>query len=245
MKPKWFSAGLRSKLDADLRGRLIVLEGTDCVGRSTQIRLLQGWLESLGHAVLTTSLCRSELAESGLRKAKQRNRVGGRTLALFYATDMADRLEREILPALESGFVVLSDRYVYTLFARYATRGLDPQWLRKAFGFALVPHLVLYLDVKLDVLAKRALQAQRMGFWECGVDLNLSDNLYQSFMLYQDRMLKEFSGIADEYSLSKIKANATVNFVQQRLRKRVKALLDGTDNGFEPITTPYEAEDEQ
>ena len=226
MKAKWLGSGISTKLDTDLRGRLIVLEGTDCVGRSTQVRLLQDWLENQGHGVVTTSLCRSELAESGLRKAKRRNQVGRRTLALFYATDLADRLERQILPALESGFVVISDRYVYSLFARYAVRGIDPDWLRRAYGFALEPHLVLYLDVKLDVLAKRALQAGKMGFWESGMDLNLSNSLYESFTLYQKRMLREFASIAKEYDFCQIKANGSVNFVQQRLRRKVQALLD-------------------
>lgn len=235
MKPTWLGAGIPSKRDVDLRGRLIVLEGPDCVGRSTQIRLLQGWLESQGHAVLTTSLCRSELAETGLRKAKRRNQVGRRTLALFYATDLADRLEREILPALESGFVVLSDRYIYTILARYAVRGIEPQWLRRAYGFALEPNLVLYLDVKLDVLAARALKAGKMGFWESGMDLNLSNNLYESFLLYQERMLEQFSGIVKEYGLTTTRANARINFVQQRLRKKVQALLDLRDRGAEAL----------
>jgi len=240
MKARWLGPGIPSKREADLKGRLIVLEGPDCVGRSTQIRLLQDWLESQGYGVVTTSLCRSELAEAGLRKAKRRNLVGRRTLALFYATDMADRLEREILPALESGFIVLSDRYVHTILARYAVRGIDPQWLRKAYGFALEPHLALYLDVKLEVLARRALTAEKMGFWESGMDMNLSNNLYESFWIYQQRMLKEFSAIVKEYGLLRIKANASVNFVQQRLRKRVRRLLDvrETEMGDVPAAVP-------
>ena len=157
--------GIPSFLDATLQGRFIVLEGPDCVGRSTQVRLLQGWLERLGYGVVTTSLCRSELAEAGLTKAKRGNQIGRRTLALFYATDLADRLERDILPALQGGFIVLSDRYIYTIFARYAVRGVDPKYLRKAYGFALVPHLTMYLDIDIDVLVERALKAQAMGFW--------------------------------------------------------------------------------
>jgi dTMP kinase len=234
MKPEWIGAGIPSKLDADLKGRLIVLEGTDCVGRSTQIRLLQDWLENQGYGVVTTSLCRSELVEPGLRRAKRRNQVGRRTLALLYATDLADRLEREILPALESGFVVLSDRYIYTLLARFAVRGVDPDWLRRAYGFALVPHLVLYLDVKLNVLVERALKGEKLGFWECGLDLNLSNDLYESFLLYQRRMLKEFSRITKEFNLERVKANGTVNTVQPRLRKKLMALLDVRDTELDP-----------
>lgn len=226
MKAQWLGAGIPSKRETDLKGRLVVLEGTDCVGRSTQIRLLQDWLESLGYGVVTTSLCRSELAEEGLRRAKRRNQAGRRTLALFYATDLADRLERLILPALENGFIVLADRYVYTIFARYAVRGIKPEWLRKAYGFALTPHQVIYLDVKLETLARRALKSDKMGFWESGMDLNLSNNLYESFLLYQKRMLQEFAAIAQEYGFLTVKANASINFVQQRLRRKVQALLD-------------------
>ncbi len=226
MKTKFLGPGIPSYLDTKLQGRLIVLEGPDCVGRSTQMRLLQDWLERLGYGVATTSLCRSELAEDGLSRAKRGNRIGRRTLALFYATDLADRLEREILPALESGFIVLADRYVYSIFARYAARGVDPKWLRKAYGFALEPHLSIYLDLGIEKLAQRALNAQMLGFWECGMDLNLTDNLYDSFILYQKQMIKQFSKMAKEFKMARVSANGTAATVQQRLRKKVRALLD-------------------
>ena len=226
MKAEFYGDGIPSLLNAQLTGRLIVLEGPDCVGRSTQIRLLQDWLERLGYGVVTTSLCRSELAEDGLSRAKRGNQVGRRTLALFYATDFADRLERQILPALQSGFIVLADRYIYTIFARFAVRGVDPVWLRKAYSFALVPHLTMYLDVDLDVLVGRALKAQRMGPWEAGMDLNLADNLYESFVLYQKRMLRQFGRMTKEFKMSRASAQGSVATVQRRLRKKVRALLD-------------------
>lgn len=237
MKARWLGSGIPGKRDVDLKGRLIVLEGTDCAGRSTQMRLLQDWLENQGYGVVTTTLCRSQLAEDGLRRAKRRNQVGRRTLALFYATDMADRLEREILPALEGGFIVLSDRYVYTIFARYAVRGLCPTWLRKAFGFALTPHLAIYLDVNLDVLVERALKAGKMGFWESGMDLNLSNNLYDSFRLYQRRMLREFSKIVNEYELVTLKANGPINTVHQRLRRLILPLLTAREREGDAVET--------
>ncbi|MBN2309794.1 MAG: thymidylate kinase [Candidatus Hydrogenedentes bacterium] len=233
MKAQFLGHGIPSLLDSTLQGRLIVLEGPDCVGRSTQIRLLQDWLERLGYGVVTTSLCRSELAEDGLSRAKRGNQIGRRTLSLFYATDMADRLERQILPALESGFIVLSDRYVYTIFARYAVRGVNPAWLRKAYGFALVPHLAMYLAVDIDVLAERALKAQKLGFWECGMDLNLADNLYDSFILYQKRMLRQFSKMVKEFDLTRVSAHGSVAAVQRRLRKKVRALLDVKETELE------------
>ncbi len=226
MKATFFGAGIPSLVDTDLRGKLIVLEGPDCVGRSTQTRLLQGWLERMGYGVATTSLCRSELAEPGLQRAKRGTQIRRRTLALFYATDLADRLERQILPALQSGFVVLSDRYVYTIFARYAVRGVDPDWLRKAYGFALAPHLTLYLDLNLEALAERALKAEKLGFWECGMDLNLGDNLYDSFIAYQKRMLRQFSKMVKEFDLARVSAQGSIQTVQRRLRRKVNALLD-------------------
>ena len=229
MKAEFFGPGIPSLRGADIKGRLIVLEGPDCVGRSTQVRLLQDWLERTGYGVVTTSLCRSELAEEGLQRAKRTNQIRRRTLALFYATDLADRLERLIMPALEGGFVVLSDRYVYTIFARYAVRGVDPEWLRKAYGFALVPHLTMYLDVDISTLAERALKAQKLGFWECGLDLNLSDNLYDSFIAYQKRMLKQFLEMSHEFEFTKVNAHGSIQTVQTRLRKKVRAVLDLKD----------------
>ncbi|MBI4558295.1 MAG: thymidylate kinase [Candidatus Hydrogenedentes bacterium] len=229
MKARFYGAGIPSHLNTELQGRLIVLEGPDCVGRTTQIRLLQDWLENLGYGVVITSLCRSELAEEGLTKAKKGNIIGRQTLALFYATDFADRLERVILPALEGGFIVLSDRYTYTIFARYAVRGISRSWLRKAYGFALIPHLALYLDVDLDSLVRRALKAEKLGFWECGMDLSLSSNLYESFLLYQKQMLREFKKIVKEYNLVSVSSLGSVPEVQDRLRKKVRALLDVKD----------------
>ena len=229
MNAEFFGPGIPSLQDSNLHGRLIVLEGPDCVGRSTQIRLLQDWLERVGYGTVTTSLCRSELAEAGLQRAKRGNQIRRRTLALYYATDLADRLERQILPALESGFIVLSDRYVYTIFARYTLRGVDPDWLRKAYGFALVPHLTLYLDLGIDVLVERALKAEKLGFWECGMDLSPADNLYDSFIVYQKRMLRQFAKMAKEYRFSRVNANGSIQTVQKRLRRKVRALLDLKD----------------
>ncbi|HIJ66554.1 MAG TPA: thymidylate kinase [Candidatus Hydrogenedentes bacterium] len=226
MKAEYFGARTPSREENVLQGRLIVLEGPDCIGRSTHIRLLQDWLERLGYGVTTTTLCQSELAEDGLRRAKKGNQIRRRTLALFYATDLADRLERQILPALESGFVVLADRYVYTIFARYAVRGVDPEWLRKAYGFALIPHLTMCLHLDLDRLVERALMAEKMGYWECGMDLNLADNPYDSFIVYQKRMIRQFSKITKEFNLTKVSAQGSVRSVQTRLRKKVRALLD-------------------
>ncbi len=225
MKPQWLGMGIPGKHDVDLRGRLIVIEGADCAGRSTQVRLLQDWLENLGYGVVTTALCRSDLTEPGLQKAKRRTAAAPRTLALFYAADLADRLERQIIPALEGGFVVLADRYVYTLLARYAVRGIDRDWLRHVFGFVLRPHLGLYLGVKRDVLVARALRAGRMDYWEAGMDMGIAPDLYTSFRKYQLRMLREFKHLCREFDLEPVPANGGMNAVQERLRTRLQTLL--------------------
>jgi dTMP kinase len=210
-------------------GQLIVIEGPDCAGRSTQVRLLQDWLERQGHGVVATSLCRGALTEETLEKAKHRTMTSRPTLALLYAADLADRLERQIRPALEGGFIVLCDRYIYTLLARYAVRGLDPAWLRDVFSFAPAPHLALFLQTKLDDLTARALHAGRMGYWECGLDLCLSNDLHESFKKYQRRMLRQFRDIVREYGLIRVPGGDGMDAVQQRLRRQVARHLVSTD----------------
>ena len=143
----FFGEGLPDIDLAELKGKLIVLEGTDGVGRSTQIGLLKQWLENHGHAVLDTGMTRSALAGKRLKQAKEGHTLGGITMSLFYATDFADRLENEIIPALRAGFIVLTDRYIYSLMARAIVRGADPEWLREVYGFALMPDAIFYLRV--------------------------------------------------------------------------------------------------
>ena len=152
-KIRYYGTGSIPGFEAnELPGRLIVLEGTDGVGRSTQVALLHEWLEANGYAVAQTGLARSSLVGPGLTRAKQGHTLGDITLNLFYATDFADRLEKEILPALRAGFVCLTDRYIYSVIARAMVRGVDYGWLRELFGFALVPDAVFYLEADLDHL---------------------------------------------------------------------------------------------
>ena len=143
----------------ELKGKLIVLEGTDGVGRSTQIGLLKQWLENHGHAVLDTGMTRSALAGKRLKQAKEGHTLGPITMSLFYATDFADRLENEIIPALRAGFIVLTDRYIYSLMARAIVRGNDPEWLREVYGFALKPDAIFYLRLSVDDLSRESCTA--------------------------------------------------------------------------------------
>jgi dTMP kinase len=144
-QPLQFYAEPLPAFDAsELQGKLIVIEGPDAVGRSTQVERLRAWLEQQGHAVLDTGMARSALAGKGIQQAKEGNTFGPITMTLFYATDFADRLENEITPALRAGFVVLTDRYIFSLMARAIARGEDRRWIENIAGFALVPHVVYY-----------------------------------------------------------------------------------------------------
>ena len=174
---------------AELTGRLIVIEGTDGVGRSTQIKLLRPWLEQQGHAVLDTGIRRSQLAAKGIQQAKAGHTLGRITLSLFYATDFADRLENEIAPALRAGFVVLTDRYIYSLMARAIVRGLDPAWIHDMYSFALKPDAIFYLRIGVDDLIPRVVFSSGFDYWESGMDLYPSEDMYESFRKYQTTLL--------------------------------------------------------
>jgi len=223
---EFFSEGLPGIDLNELKGKLIVLEGTDGVGRSTHIRLLKDWLENHGHAVLDTGMTRSALAGKRLKQAKEGHTLGGITMSLFYATDFADRLENEIIPALRAGFIVLTDRYIYSLMARAIVRGADPEWLSEVYGFALKPDAILYLRVKIDDLVTRVLQSTGFDYWESGMDLHLGDDMYDSFVNYQTKLLSEFDKMVENYGFEIIDASGTIEEVFEDLRKRVVAVTE-------------------
>ena len=176
---------------ADLQGRLIVIEGPDAVGRSTQVTRLKAWLEHQGHAVLDTGLARSLLAGKGIQAAKNGNTLGPLTMTLFYATDFADRLENEIVPALRAGFVVITDRYIFSLIARAIARHEDRAWIEKVAGFALVPHAVYYLKADVEELVKRVVIGRgAFDYWESGMDMRFGADMYESFVKYQTRLTR-------------------------------------------------------
>jgi dTMP kinase len=216
----------------ELKGKLIVVEGADGVGRSTQIRLLKQWLETKGHAVLATRMTRSPLAGKGLRRAKKGTTLGRVTMTLFYATDFADRLEHEVLPALKAGFVVLTDRYIYTLAARALVRGIDPDWLRGVYGFALKPDRVFYLRASVDDLVTRVLQEGGFDYWESGMDLHLGDDRYESFVKYQSRIMSQFDKMVEDFGFTVIDATRPIDAVFTDLREQVSKLLSPTPGGF-------------
>src|SRR6266496_5969223 len=208
-------------------GKLIAIEGTDGVGRSTQIQLLREWLEVKGYGVVETGWTRSELMQPTIELAKSSNTLNKLTFVLLYATDFADRLEKEIIPALKAGFVVLSDRYIFTALARAGARGIDRAWLRNLYGFAIAPHMVFYLKTDVETLIGRVLAARGMDFWESGMDLKLGDDIYDSFRAYQNKLLREYSSMADEFHFRNIDARRTVEHIQEELRKQVAGFLEG------------------
>jgi dTMP kinase len=210
---------------AELKGKLIVIEGTDGVGRSTHTGLLKQWLENNGHAVLDTGMTRSALAGAGLKEAKEGHTLGTVTMTLFYATDFADRVENEMIPALRAGFVVLTDRYIYSLMARALVRGADPEWVRQVHDFALKPDIIVYLRVSIEDLITRVVQNAGFNYWESGMDLHLGDDLYDSFVEYQKRLLKEFDNMSAQYNFQVIETSPNIEEVFEQIKARIAPLL--------------------
>jgi dTMP kinase len=206
-------------------GKLIAIEGTDGVGRSTQIQLLREWLEVKGYGVIETGWTRSPLMQPTIELAKGSNTLNKLTFVLLYATDFADRLEKEIIPALKAGFIVLSDRYIFTALARAGVRGVDRQWLRNLYGFAIAPHLVFYLRIDVDRLIGRVLESRGMDFWESGMDLKTGDDIYESFRNYQQRLLREYGSMADEFGFRVLDARRPIEWIQDELRHQVEMFL--------------------
>jgi len=222
-------------------GKLVVIEGTDGVGRSTHVALLRTWLESAGYGVLDTGMTRSILAGRGIKNARAGHTLGRLTMQLYYAADFADRLENQMLPALRAGFVVLTDRYIYSAIARAVVRGADPEWIRGIYGIALVPDAVLYLRVRsAEELAGRVLASGRgFDYWESGMDLGLQNDYYDSFIAYQKLLLREFDRMSGEYGFSVIDASRPVRRVALTLRKSISRLVQE-----EPLMGPIAGEKE-
>jgi dTMP kinase len=212
--------------ESELHGTLIVLEGTDGSGRSTQIALLTEWLESEGFAVQTMGLRRSSLVSKDIDVLLAENVVTRLTLALMYATDFYDQLEHRILPALRSGMVVLADRYFFTLVARAAVRGLDEDYLHGIYEMAMRPDLTFWLNVRPEVAFDREFKkSHSISYWEAGRDMSLSNDLFQSFIRYQSMVKKEFERLSRIHNFVELDGNNTVSVVNKELRKQIGALL--------------------
>ena len=222
---RYFGDGLTNLNPSDLKGKLLAIEGTDGVGRSTHIEMLQEWLEVQGYGVITTGWTRSNLMSKTIEVAKAGNILDRWSLSLLYATDFADRLEHQIIPALRSGFVVLADRYIYTAFARDFVRSGDRGWIRDTFGFALIPDLVCYLRIDVETLALRVIETTGMSYWESGMDLRLGNDLYDSFKKYQSLLIEEFDKMAEEFHFDVVDARKSPEEIQEELRGHILPVL--------------------
>ncbi|MCP5119895.1 MAG: thymidylate kinase [bacterium] len=215
---------------SELQGKLIVIEGPDAVGRSTQVNRVRQWLENHGHAVLDTGMARSALAGKGIQLAKEGNTFGPLTMTLFYATDFADRLENEIIPALRAGFVVLTDRYIFSLMARAIARGSDRRWIEHVAGFAIVPHMVLYLRAEVQDLVSRVVVGKGVfDYWESGMDMRFGSDMHDSFSRYQTRIIKALDKMAEAYSFSVIDASRPPGEIFAEIQKQISTLIPPSD----------------
>lgn len=209
-----------------LSGKLIVLEGSDGSGRTTQITRIKSWLEGKGYAVVNCELARSQLVGPELELARRGNTLCPTTLSLFYATDFMDQLENVIIPALRAGFIVLADRYFYTLMARDLVRGTDLKWVQNIYGVALVPDLVFYLNVSPRHLIERRWQkANAMDYWESGMDMGLSRDWAVSFLIYQQYLRKVFLKLQDMYGFIVINGNKSITAITNDIVKQIEKVL--------------------
>ncbi len=209
-----------------LTGKLIVVEGADGSGRSTQIERLVEWLEGGGHASIQVGLKRSTLVREELSQAQQGNILSRITLSLFYATDFADQLENIILPALKAGFMVLADRYIYTLMVRDMVRGMDENWLKNLYGIALVPEAVFYLNVSPEELVQRNFAKNHaLDYWESGMDLGLSRDMFDSFVKYQALVEKQFKRLQATYGFTIVDGHRSANEINAELQKKIESVL--------------------
>lgn len=220
---------------SEITGNLIVIEGMDGSGRSTQIALLQEWLESEGFAVQTSGLRRSNLVGRDIDELLAKNAVTRLTLALMYATDFFDQVEHRILPALRSGTVVLADRFIFTLVARGVVRGINRDYLNGLYAMALRPHLTFWLNVRPETaFAREFKKAQAISYWEAGRDMSLSHDLYWSFIRYQTMIKREFEVMAKKYSFLELDGEASVPAVNKQLRLRIGEQLGIRSTKYTP-----------
>src|SRR3954469_11547379 len=207
-------------------GKLFVVEGIDGSGKTTQLGLLAKWLIAEGHRVFVTEWNSSALVKAATKTGKKKNALTPMTFSLLHATDFADRLLYKIVPPLKAGMIVLADRYAYTAFARDVTRGVDRQWVRELYSFAVQPDLALYFRVPIDVSLDRLMARRiKLKFYEAGMDLGWSSNPVESFRLFQGKVLEEYDRIVDEYGLAVVEAAASITEQQRLVRDLIARRL--------------------
>jgi dTMP kinase len=207
-------------------GFLIVIEGTDGSGKSTQIGRLKRWIEDQSYGVMVSEWKTSKFIADAINDAKERNLLNATTFSLLYAADFADRLEQVIIPALKAGFVVILDRYIYTAYARDVVRGHDIEWLKNLYDYAPEPDMVFYLDVPVETLLKRIIGTTGLDYWESGRDIGLSNDFYTSFQIYQNKCIEEYRKMIDEYDFISIDGTLSEKEIHKKIISHVKNLLD-------------------
>jgi dTMP kinase len=209
-------------------GRLFVVEGVDGSGKSTQIELLRRWLVSEGYTVFFSEWNSSPLVKQTTKLGKKKRLLTPTTFSLLHATDFADRTERQIIPPLKAGAIVLADRYIYTAFARDVARGVPPDWVRNLYDFAVKPTMAFYFRVPLDVAIGRILGGRaELKYYEAGMDVGLSPDIRESFRLFQGEIMKHYDSMVDEFDLTVMDAMRPIPEQQHRMRELVKPFLKG------------------
>lgn len=207
-------------------GKLFIVEGTDGSGKSTQLALLYQWLKAEGHPVFFSEWNSSQLVKATTRRAKKRHLFTPSTFSLLHATDFADRIERDIVPPLKSGAIVLADRYIYTAFARDVARGCSREWVREVYRFAVKPTVGFFFRAPLDVAIDRIMSGRpELKYYEAGMDMNLADEPEESFKIFQGKILEEYDQMVDEFGLTVIDATGSIEEQQREMRKIVKRHL--------------------
>lgn len=221
------SKTIRFERQAEFPGRLFIVEGIDGSGKSTQLMLLHKWLESKGYGVVFSEWNSSPLVKDTTKLGKKKKMLTPATFSLIHATDFADRTEKSILPLMKAGAVVLCDRYAYTAFARDVARGIDRQWVRGLYDFAVKPAVAFYFRVPLETAIGRITAARDcLKFYEAGMDLGLSDDPIESFRIFQGRILDEYERMIPEFGLTVIDATLPVETQQMQVRQIAKLHLD-------------------
>ena len=218
---------MKTFAELNFPGRLIAVEGLDGSGKSTQIYLLKRWLETQGLRVFFSEWNSSELVKSATSKGKKQELLTPTTFSLIHATDFADRYERHLVPLLRAGYLVLCDRYIFTAFGRDIVRGCPPQWVRDIYSFAALPDLTFFFKAELEVSLKRILDGRpQLKFFEAGMDLRLSSDPYESFRIFQGRILEQYLAMSSEFNFLIIDANQTIEAQQNVVRWLVAGKLD-------------------
>ena len=227
MNKQFYGKGIPHLDAARLKGKLIVIEGSDGSGRSTQISLLRNWLEQQGYATVEIGIKRSRLVAVELETARQSTTLSPMTMTLYYACDFADQLEHVIIPSLRANFIVLADRYIYTLIARAITRHLNKKWVSRIFDIALIPDAVFYLSVEPVVLAERTFRKNdTLNYWESGMDVRRDVDMYRSFITYQRKLQRVFKDLQLDYEFVMIDGNRTPQIVQEELVSRIQSIIE-------------------